>query len=285
MVVRGKNASLWSLLALLSLGYLAEGAHGAAASSSAPPVSSQAPEPSSLPRAYVARCSAGTIDLDGECLPLGSESTEEEGALSVVTNAHTDRTGHLVAYEHLPRRPEVPAEYARFVYPVEPWNGHVVVSSGYDLDQPDALQRRGAELLHVGHGGVDLPQDRGATVRVLALRGQVGDAQVLYAGPLFGTTVVLLHLVREGGSVRAFAALHGHLDAFAPGLARGQTLGAGSVLGFVGDTGAPGQVHLHYELRLLRAGLDPMTLQPPTEVVAREVSVPCDPRNLLPLRP
>jgi murein DD-endopeptidase MepM/ murein hydrolase activator NlpD len=201
----------------------------------------------------------------------------------LVTNSHTDRTGRLVVYEHIPRRPDLPAEYARYEYPVPPWHGRTV-SSGYDLGQPDALQRRGAELLYVGHGGVDLPHDRGTPVHAMALRGQVGDPEVLYVGPLFGTTVLLRHVIREGDTLRSYIALNGHLESAAPGLVRGQTIAPGTVVGFVGDTGAIGIVHLHYELRLVRPGLDPMRIEPATSIMDASNSVPCDPRNLLPMR-
>ena len=58
----------------------------------------------------------------------------------------------------------------------------------------------------------------------------------------------------------------------------------GTVIGFVGDTGAIGLVHLHYETRLVRPGLDPMHIEPPQMVIEQDNSVPCDPRNLLPMR-
>lgn len=228
------------------------------------------------------RCADGELDLDGICLPAHIDTTDEITP-DLTTNSHVDRSGHLVVYEHIPRRPDLPAEYDRYMYPVSPYRGRTVMS-GYDLGLPDALQRRGAELTHVGHGGVDLPQDRGAPVQAIALRGEVGDPVVFYTGHLFGTTVILLHVVREGGQLRSYIALHGHLDAIAPNLTRGQTVTAGTVIGFVGDTGAIGLIHLHYETRLVRPGLDPMHIEPPQNVVEQDNTVPCDPRNLLPMR-
>ena len=228
------------------------------------------------------RCADGELDLDGICLPAHIDAPTEASP-DLATNSHVDRTGHLVVYEHIPRRPDLPSEYDRYLYPVPPYHGHTV-SSGYDLGLPDALQRRGAELTFTGHGGVDLPQERGTPVQVTALRGDTGDPTVLYVGPLFGTTVLLLHVVREGSTLRSYVALHGHLDAIAPGLTRGQTVSPGTVIGFVGDTGAIGIVHLHYETRLVRPGLDPMHLDPPQAVIEQDNSVPCDPRNLLPMR-
>ncbi len=227
-------------------------------------------------------CAAGELLIDGLCVPSRTAAIDDP-SLGVESNTHTDRGGRLVVYEHVPRRPDLPAEYDRYLYPTEPWGGQTV-SSGYDLGRPDALQRRGVDLTAIGHGGVDLPQERGAPVRAVALRGQQGDAEVLHVGPLFGNTVVLSHIVREGGATRVYLALYGHLDGFAPGLRNGQSITASTLLGFVGDSGAEGVVHLHYEVRLARPGVDPTRVDRPSTLIEQSTSVPCDPRNVLPLR-
>ena len=142
------------------------------------------------------RCAVGELDLDGFCLPTAGAVLDEGAA--VATNAHTERTGRRVVYEHIPRRPDVPEDYDRFVYPVATEGGRAV-SSGYDLDRPDAQQRRGAGLNATGHGGVDLPQPRGTPARAASLRGEQGDPEVVYVGHLFGNTVVLRQVVRAAG--------------------------------------------------------------------------------------
>ncbi len=228
------------------------------------------------------RCGDGELDLDGVCIPTGAAMDEDRGA-TMETNAHVDRSGRRVVYEHLPRRPELPADYDRYVYPVEPYGGHSV-TSGYDLDRQDESQRRGATLRAVGHGGVDLPQERGAPVKVVSLRGEVGEPEVVFVGELFGNSVVLRHVVREGATLQTYLALHGHLESAAPDIAAGMSVRPGTVLGFVGDSGAIGIVHLHYEVRLVRQGIDPMRVSGPQRLVEQEVSVPCDPRNVLPYR-
>lgn len=220
--------------------------------------------------------------MDGICLALRSVAPDDVSG-AVVSNSHTDRQGNLVVYEHIPRRPDLPSEYDRYEYPTLPWGGRTV-TSGYDLGRSDSAQRRGPDFSAVGHGGVDLPQDRGAPVRVLSLRGQQGDAEVVYAGHLFGTTVILSHVLREGNSTRTYLALHGHLDGIAPNIRKGASVTPGTVIGFVGDTGAEGIVHLHYEIRLVRPGVNPARVDNPGDLVAQNVSVPCDPRNVLPMR-
>jgi hypothetical protein len=42
-------------------------------------------------------------------------------------------------------------------------------------------------------------------------------------------------------------------------------------------------VHLHYEVRLVRDGVDPARVDP-AALTDQSVSVPCDPRNVLPFR-
>jgi murein DD-endopeptidase MepM/ murein hydrolase activator NlpD len=217
-----------------------------------------------------------------------TDDDEGEPDSPVSPNAHRERSGRWAHYDQIPRRPDRPADYDAYQYPVPPGlpGGHSVVS-GYDLDRPDPAQRRGPTIHAVGHGGVDLPQVKGSPVRMLALEHQVGDADVVYTGFYFGTTVMTRHTVREAGKVRDYLAIFGHLDSVAPGVKVGGTLASGDVLGFVGDTGSKELVHLHYETRRVRDGVDLMkkVVVGPSILVDDSVSIVCDPRNVLPLRP
>jgi murein DD-endopeptidase MepM/ murein hydrolase activator NlpD len=105
---------------------------------------------------------------------------------------------------------------------------------------------------------------------------------VLDAGHLFGNSVVTLHTLREAGALREYLVIYGHLQGFAPGISRGQTLAAGSLLGFVGDSGSPGIVHLHLEVRRAREGINAAGLSL-GEVPQNAKTVACDPRNVLEL--
>ena len=156
------------------------------------------------------------------------------------------------------------------------------MTSGYDLHLPDAEQRRGADLHAVGHGGIDIAQKRGTEVHLVRLEHQEGDASVVYVGPLFGNTVVTRHLVREGGLQREYVVLFGHLERAASTIARSTVVPDGTVLGFVGDSGSPGAVHLHYEARRVREGYEAMKLEP-GDITKNSRTVACDPRNVLPL--
>lgn len=225
-------------------------------------------------------CPAETIP-DGEvCVHLEDEAAEP----AIERGAHRERSGRWFVYDQIPRRPERPADYDAYRYPIPPGlaNGRSVLS-GYDLDLPDTAQRRGRRIRAVGHGGVDLPQKKGTPIRAIPLDHQEGDATVLYVGELFGTSVVTKHVLRETGGLRTYVLVFGHLESPAPGLARGAVVREGDVVGFVGDTGSPELVHLHLEARRVRDGVD-LEAHAGPDVVADAVTIVCDPRNVLPLR-
>jgi murein DD-endopeptidase MepM/ murein hydrolase activator NlpD len=232
------------------------------------------------------RCGERALPDDGVCVALPRD--DEEGPLAVAQeNMHRERSGQLRSYAQIPKRAERPEAYDAYRYPIPPGlPGGQYVVSGYDLDLPDAVQRRGPRLRAVGHGGVDLPQARGTPVALLPLEHQQGDAEVLYVGPLFGTTVLTRHRVREGGGLRDYVVLFGHLAEAAPDLAPGRLLEAGHVLGGVGDTGSPQLVHLHLETRRVREGVDiekAVREGGGGRVLADAMTIVCDPRNVLPL--
>ncbi|HEY4103061.1 MAG TPA: M23 family metallopeptidase, partial [Polyangiaceae bacterium] len=94
--------------------------------------------------------------------------------------------------------------------------------------------------------------------------------------------VVMHHTLRESGTLREYLVIYGHLESPAPGLSHGQNLKAGALLGYVGDSGSPGVVHLHLEIRRAREGVDAGQL-PLGQVNQNAKTVVCDPRNVLEL--
>jgi murein DD-endopeptidase MepM/ murein hydrolase activator NlpD len=229
----------------------------------------------------VALCPASTLPDGGVCVPVLDNARGGE-ALAEQRAAHHDRQGRLRVYDQIPRRPERPADYRKYRLPVPALPSQSFVTSGYDLDQPDEQQRRGAEMKAVGHGGIDLAQKRGTKVLLVPLEHQVGEADVLFVGKLFGNSVVTHHAVREGGTLRDYLVIYGHLEKPAAGLARGASVPADSVIGYVGDSGSPGVVHLHVEVRRAREGIS-LTSLAPGELAHNAKTVACDPRNVLPL--
>jgi murein DD-endopeptidase MepM/ murein hydrolase activator NlpD len=215
--------------------------------------------------------------------------TSDEGGPAVASaiNAHRDRLGQWVVYDQIPRRPERPESYDAYRFPI-PCDHACVVVSGYDLDRPDEFQRRGARLRYVGHGAIDLAAPRGTPVAAMTLEHQQGPPQVVYVGWLFGNTVVTRHVILEGGELRDYLVILGHLEQTSPTLAPGADLRDGEVVGLVGDSGSKGLVHLHFEVRRWRSGAPRASLaiaaSQPSALVGEAQSIVCDPRNVLPLR-
>lgn len=230
-----------------------------------------------------APCPPGTLPDADVCIPV-PESLERDGeALLLEHNAHRSRGGNWTEYDDIPRRPERPNKYSQYRYPVDIGNSAEFLMSGFDLNLPDADQRRGGKLQMVGHGAIDIAARRGAEVRLVALEHQQGEADVLFVGPLIGNTVVTRHSVRESGMLREYLVFYGHLQAPASGLIRGASVAEGSVIGFVGDSDSPGVVHLHLEIRQVRANVDSQALVR-GELLLNARTVACDPRNVLPFR-
>jgi peptidoglycan hydrolase-like protein with peptidoglycan-binding domain len=107
------------------------------------------------------------------------------------------------------------------------------------------------------HAGVDIPAPMATPVSA------AGDGEVVYAGWRdggWGNEVTIAH----GHGVRA---IYAHLSAV--GVAVGDHVDAGETVGLVGATGDATGPHLHFELRLRGAAIDPLTaLPPPIGVVA-----------------
>ena len=237
----------------------------------------------STPDLSEAPCPRGTLPDGNVCIPVPDPEAGRL-ALTEAQNEHHDRSGRLRVYDQIPRSPERPKDFRQYHLPIPAPAKHGFVGSGYDLDRPDAEQRRGAELSAVGHGGVDLAQARGTPVQLVNLENQVGDAIALAAGHSFGNSVVTLHTLREAGALREYLVIYGHLDSIAPGISPGQAIQADSLLGYVGDSDSPGIVHLHLEVRRAREGVNAAQLAL-GQITQNAKTVACDPRNVLELLP
>jgi len=96
------------------------------------------------------------------------------------------------------------------------------------------------------HQAIDIPAPRGTPV--VAVAG--GRIARLLRGGSAGTAIVQVGQLRGPG---AYAYFYAHLDGYARGLAEGQRVERGQLLGFVGTTGnaPPGVPHLHFQVRRL----------------------------------
>jgi len=103
------------------------------------------------------------------------------------------------------------------------------------------------------HKGVDYGAPTGTRVKA------TGDGIVEYLGVKggYGKVVVLRHQNR-------YTTLYGHLSGFASGLRKGNRVGQGDVIGFVGATGLASGPHLHYEFRVNDVHQNPLAMALPS---------------------
>ncbi|WP_148314489.1 M23 family metallopeptidase [Sorangium cellulosum] len=263
------------------------------------------PPPAVVPPAAAARGAAGAAALCGPrtvpegaaCVPLPAPGAPlSEGGAAALSGPGGARPAGAgargQAYEHIPRRPERPASAAAYAFPIgapDRAPGFLLVEGA--PAQPGAPPPAGP-VAAIGAarpeppswaGGVDLAAARGDRVTSLRLEGQEGKAEVVFVGELSGITVATAHDVRDVDRVRRYVLLHGHLDRPGPGVVAGARLDAGDVVGYAGDTGSPGLVRLRLEARQLREGARLSDLDP-KRIIDAAVTVPCDLRNVLPLR-
>jgi murein DD-endopeptidase MepM/ murein hydrolase activator NlpD len=107
------------------------------------------------------------------------------------------------------------------------------------------------------HKGVDYAAPSGTPIKA------AGDGKVIHRGWKggYGNTVILQH----GGNITT---LYAHMSGFARGLAVGQRVRQGEVIGRVGKTGLATAPHLHYEYRVNGVHRNPRTVPlPPAEPV------------------
>jgi murein DD-endopeptidase MepM/ murein hydrolase activator NlpD len=186
----------------------------------------------------------------------------------------------------IPRLPGRPERYEDYELPVES-PGLISPASPSDL-AGDELERwlRGEGRSSAEPTGLRIESSTNAPVTLVELEGQQGNAEVMLAGELYGVTVATRHRVDTGSGVRDYVALYGRLSRPGPEVTAGATLARGAVVGFVGDRNGSDTPHLYFEVRQLRlatraAAAGGKTL---SELVRPAVSLPCDPRNVLPLR-
>ena len=105
------------------------------------------------------------------------------------------------------------------------------------------------------HNGVDIAADAGTEVYAAA----DGEVYTVYEDDSMGYTVVIRH---DGGYLTRYASLSQDIP-----VKSGDTVSAGQVIGYVGNTGnvystGGGGYHLHLELRVNRARVNPLAYVP-----------------------
>jgi len=102
------------------------------------------------------------------------------------------------------------------------------------------------------HKGVDFAAPIGTKVKVTS------DGTVAFVGKQggYGNVVTINHQGR-------YSTVYGHLSRFASGLRKGQHVGQGQVIGYVGMTGMTTGPHLHYEFKQGGVQRDPLNVALP----------------------
>ncbi len=105
------------------------------------------------------------------------------------------------------------------------------------------------------HRGIDYAAPTGTRVRAVA------DGSIEFVGVQsgYGNIVVLKH---QG----AYSTAYGHLNGFASGLKKGMRVSQGEIIGFVGQTGMATGPHLHYEFRINKKQVDPLSVDLPIAI-------------------
>jgi murein DD-endopeptidase MepM/ murein hydrolase activator NlpD len=100
------------------------------------------------------------------------------------------------------------------------------------------------------HKGVDFAAGTGTPVKA------AGDGVIERAGGFgtYGNYIRIRHVDR-------YETAYGHLSRFAAGIRSGASVRQGQVIGYVGATGAATGPHLHYEVLLKNAQINPMSLK------------------------
>ena len=100
------------------------------------------------------------------------------------------------------------------------------------------------------HNGIDIPAPEGTPV-LAADKGTVVEIGDIGDNETAGNYVILNH----GGDIQTF---YSQLFGFAEGLAEGDTVQQGDVIGYVGSTGKSTGNHLHFSLTIDGEYIDPM---------------------------
>jgi murein DD-endopeptidase MepM/ murein hydrolase activator NlpD len=121
------------------------------------------------------------------------------------------------------------------------------ISSGFSLSRFHPILNKWRS-----HKGVDYAAPMGAKVKVTS------DGVVAFVGKQggYGNVVMIDHQGR-------FSTVYGHLSRFAGGLHKGQRVGQGQIIGYVGMTGLATGPHLHYEFKLNGVQRDPLKVALP----------------------
>lgn len=213
-----------------------------------------------------ALCGPGTLPEGPVCVRIPIEGTATAPASPIVNDVGRSGT----AGERVPRRPDRPEDAALYRYPVGVGERAPRVVGAFD----------GA----AGGHGVEIAATPGEKVALVALEGQEGPAEVVFAGDdEGGLAVATLHDVREGAEVHRYLLIHRGLERLEQGIAEGARIEAGAALGHAPIVNGGHLITINLEARQVRSGAMLGTMDE-KRLADAAVSVPIDLRNVLPRR-
>jgi hypothetical protein len=231
---------------------------------------SEKPERGALPLAgdpASGPCPKQTLPMGsaGACIPLPNPSATggaRSRRLALAPSAAPELTlrGQAEGIERLPDRPEPFGDYQ---LPID-------ATRGVTPPSPEIGGEHGVEL----HGSENAP------VTLVDFEGQEGRPEVALVGELHGITVIVRHRVKLASGERQYLAIYGRLARPGPRIVSAAVLEPLAVIGHLGEGPHPS---LYFEVRQLRAPLEGSG-EHLSQLVSNAMSVPTDPRNVLPLR-
>ncbi len=238
---------------LAALGTLAEPPKPAAPASASGPT-------------FVTFCGPGEVPDGPSCVPVtaSDEKPPSKAPLDPV-----------VVSDHIPRRPDRPADYAVFAMPLG------------DAEHPPVLHKRTS--LDAEADGVYVESAANAGIVALSAEGQTGPSEVIAVGEVIRgpittgrpvLTIITKNAVKDAEKERVFLFVYGNVERVAAGVSVGSRLATGAALGTAGPSGDGLGSEIYFETRLLREGvglegLDPQRIRDPA------ISVAVDVRNVL----
>jgi hypothetical protein len=208
-----------------------------------------------------ALCPPGTLPDARVCVPV------PERAGTSVVGADADQ---------IPRRPDRPADYARYELPVKS------ITNGVLPPMPvGTAPATGSDP--ITSGGVDIETSGGEQVRMIALENQSGAGTVAFTGEFVGPSVVVRQRVRESGQDRDYFVVYGRLAGIAQGIEPGQHLEPGALLGLAGGRSPIGSTTMHLQIRRVRQSISPDDVLR-EQVLDPSATIAEDVRNALRLR-
>jgi hypothetical protein len=215
---------------------------------------------------------AGCVPLPhGSELPSGRERSARQRRLALVP----DSSGFVHRYaepEVVPRLPGRPEKFADYQLPVDPVLYVTAPLTSEGMDQ--AAAQNGA--------GIEIDTEPNTPVTLIDLENQIDRPRVELVGQLHGITVIVHYEVSHQGGKRDYFLVYGNLSRPGPEIVNGATLSPMAVIGYVGEKDAD-EAYLYLEVRQQRSPLHEPA-QYLSQLVSTGISIPVDPRNVLPLR-